>query len=105
MNQKINGKVLSVNNSERGTISYLTVEETEDDGDESITLLQFVTDVIQLRLCKCTIHMLLFLNTCIPNVLQCLSDNLLWGNLIFNLLHSSGRQKFSFIHNTSINTS
>ena len=35
----------------RGTkliISYWTVEETEDDGeDESITLVQFVTDVIR----------------------------------------------------------
>ena len=37
-------------NSKRDTkliISYWTVEETEDDGgDESITFVQFVTDVI-----------------------------------------------------------
>ena len=51
INKKFNGKVLFVKNSKRGTkliISYWTVEETEDDGeDESITLVQFVTDVIQ----------------------------------------------------------
>ena len=51
MSKKFNGKVLSVKNSlKRGTkliISYWTVEVTEDDGeDESITLVQFVTDVI-----------------------------------------------------------
>ena len=50
MNKKFNGKVLSIKNSKRGTkliISYWTVEVTEDDGeDESITLVQFVTDVI-----------------------------------------------------------
>ena len=50
--KKFNGKVLSIKNSlKRGTkliISYWTVEETEDDGeDESITLVQFGTDVIQ----------------------------------------------------------
>ena len=43
--------MLSVKNSKRGTkliISYWTVEETEDDGeDESITLVQFVTAVIR----------------------------------------------------------
>ena len=51
MNKKFNGKVLSVKNSlKRGTeliISYWTVDVTEDDGEEeSITLVQFVTDVI-----------------------------------------------------------
>ena len=51
MNKKFNGKVLSVKNSlKRATkliISYWTVEVTEDDGEgESITLVQFVTDVI-----------------------------------------------------------
>ena len=51
MNKKFNGKVLSLKNSlKRGTkliISYWTVEVTEDDEeDESITLVQFVTDVI-----------------------------------------------------------
>ena len=48
--QQIKRKVLFVKNTKRGTkliISYWTVEETEDDGeDESITLVQFVTDVI-----------------------------------------------------------
>ena len=42
--------MLFVKNSKRGTkliISYWTVEEIEDDGeDEYITLVQFVTDVI-----------------------------------------------------------
>jgi hypothetical protein len=49
-NKKFNGKVRFVKNSKRGTkliISYWTVEETEDDGeDEHIILVQFVTDVI-----------------------------------------------------------
>ena len=71
MNKKFNGKVLSVKNSKRGTkliISYWTVEETEYDGeDESITLVQFGTNVIHKDLVAlvyvCTIHVLLFLNT------------------------------------------
>ena len=71
MNKKFNGKVLSVKNSKRDTkliISYWTVEETEDDReDQSITLGQFVTDVIHKDLVElvsvCTIHVLLFLNT------------------------------------------
>ena len=50
MNKTFNGKVLFVKNSKQGTkliITYWTEEETEDDGeDESITLVQFVTDVI-----------------------------------------------------------
>ena len=50
MNKNFSGKVLFIKNSKRGTkliISYWTVEETEDDGeDEYITLVQFVTDAI-----------------------------------------------------------
>ena len=52
MNKKFNGKVLSVKNSlKRGTklfhIGQWKKLQAEDDGeDESITLVQFVTDVI-----------------------------------------------------------
>ena len=69
MNKNFSGKVLFISNSKRDTkliISYWTVEETEDDGeDEYITLVQFVTDVIHndlvvLECVKCTIHVLLF---------------------------------------------
>ena len=74
-------KVLSVKNSKRGTkliISYWTVKETEDDGeDESITLVQFVTAVIHLCLCKyCALIFKYVLQIlCIQNVPQCLSDH------------------------------
>ena len=70
--KKINGKVLFVKNSKRGTkliISYWTVEETEDDGeDEYITLVQFVTDVTHKDLVvpacvKCVLFMCFILNT------------------------------------------
>ena len=46
INKKYNGKVLLIKNS-KFIISYWKLEESEDDGeDESITLVQFVTDVI-----------------------------------------------------------
>ena len=46
INKKYNGKVLFIKNSKL-IISYWKLEESEDDGeDESITLVQFVTDVI-----------------------------------------------------------
>ena len=59
---KTYGKLLFVKNSKRGTkliISYRTVEETEDDGEDvAITLVQFVTDVL-----LCTIHVFLLIYT------------------------------------------
>ena len=55
-------KIAICKNSKRGTkliISYRTVEETEDDGEDvAITLVQFVTDVL-----LCTIHVFLLIYT------------------------------------------
>ena len=70
-----NGKLLFVKNSKRGTrliISYWTVEETEDDGeDEVITLVQFVTDILCVYYSRVFIYLYILQILCIQNVPQC----------------------------------
>ena len=89
------------------------MEETEDDGeDEYITLVQFATDIIHKDLVVLVFSVyylcaLLHLTDLMYSKSTTMSFRsfITWGNFIFNLLHSNGRQKFSFIYNSSINAS
>ena len=109
MNKNVTGKVLFIKNSKRGTklfISYWTVEETEDDGeDEYITLVQFVTDVIHkdfvVLVLKCVLFMCFMHLTDLmysKRTTMAFRSFITWVILsLIYLKHSNGRQKFSFI--------
>ena len=66
--------MLFVKNSKRGTkfiISYWTVEETENDGEDEVITL--VTDALCVLFGFMYLYILQF--WCIQNVPQCLSDH------------------------------